>query len=77
VIDKTGIDGRFNIHLDLSAAELGHRANAGSGDPDPADPYSAFDAVRTAVRKLGMRLEPTKGSGEFLIIDHVERPSEN
>jgi uncharacterized protein (TIGR03435 family) len=30
-----------------------------------------------AVEKLGLKLEPAKGRGEFLVIDRVERPSEN
>jgi uncharacterized protein (TIGR03435 family) len=30
-----------------------------------------------AFRKIGLKLEPAKGSGQFIVIDHVERPSEN
>jgi uncharacterized protein (TIGR03435 family) len=34
--------------------------------------------VFTAVQdQLGLKLESTKGPGEVLVIDHVERPSEN
>jgi uncharacterized protein (TIGR03435 family) len=81
VVDKTGIAGMFNIHLDLSATDLGYPADARSSDPaapaTPADASSIFDAVRTAVQKLGLKLDPAKGPGEFLIIDSVERPSEN
>jgi uncharacterized protein (TIGR03435 family) len=36
-----------------------------------------FDAVRAAVRKLGLRLDPVKGTAEFLVIDRVERPTAN
>jgi uncharacterized protein (TIGR03435 family) len=67
VIDKTGIEGMLNIDLDLSANDL--------SDSAPSDPFAMFDAVRTAVRKLGLRIEPAKGPGEFLVIDRVERPS--
>lgn len=79
VIDKTGITGEFDIELDLTDADL-HLAVA---RPDPAlaatpdDEYAVFDAVRRALRKLGLNLESTKGPGEFLVIDNVERPSEN
>lgn len=64
-IDKTGIVGLYNIHLDLSAAE------------NQTDPSLISAAVRSAVRKLGLKLEPAEGSGEFLVIDNVERASEN
>ncbi len=80
VIDKTGIAGMFDIHLDLYLADLGH---PGPGLSDPAAPATAtdqgdiFTAAKSAVKKLGLNLEPTKGPGEFLVIDHIERPSEN
>ncbi len=81
VIDKTGIAGTFNIHLDLSVADFGYPADPRSIDPAapaaPADPASVFDAVRTAVQKLGLKLEPAKGPGEFLVVDSVARPSDN
>ena len=78
VTDKTGIEGVFDIHLDVSQAELGHR------DPGPSDPAVAAtqpesdpSAIITAVRELGLKLEATKGPGDFLVIDSVERPSPN
>jgi uncharacterized protein (TIGR03435 family) len=33
-----------------------------------------FDVLQ---EQLGLRLQPTKGPGEFLMIDHIERPSED
>jgi uncharacterized protein (TIGR03435 family) len=29
------------------------------------------------MKKLGLSIQPTEGPGEFLVIDHIERPSEN
>jgi uncharacterized protein (TIGR03435 family) len=80
VVDRTGIVGEFDMHLDLSWDELfpSDRPNGVPGSdaaaPGPRDPLSAFTA---AVQKLGLRLEPSKAPSEFLVIDHVERPSEN
>jgi bla regulator protein blaR1 len=79
VVDRTGLAGKFDIHLDLSFDELFPFARRDSaGDPAaaaaPSDPLTAIIA---AVQKLGLKLEPAKATGEFLVIDHVERPSEN
>jgi len=40
----------------------------------PQEDESIFTAMPEA---LGLRLEPAKGRVETLVIDHVERPSEN
>ena len=79
VFDKTGIAGRFDLHLELSSADLFPRPPSMPTDPTapmiPADPSGG--SISTAVSKLGLKLVPSKMLGEFLVIDHVERPSEN
>ena len=70
----------FDVHLNLSAADLGHPVPKLSDSGEPAtrpDPADIFSTVRTALPKLGLKLEPAKGPSEFLVIDHVERPTEN
>jgi uncharacterized protein (TIGR03435 family) len=42
-----------------------------------ADPADIFIAFQDALEKYGLKLESARGPGEFLVIDHVERPSEN
>ena len=79
VIDKTGITGRFDIHLECAFDDTTRGAvpaNAGDFVPpeDPTGGASIFTAVQ---QQLGLKLEPTKGPGEFLVIDRVERPTEN
>ena len=34
-------------------------------------------SIFTAIQELGLRLEPTKGPVEFLVIDHIEKPGPN
>jgi len=83
LIDKTGITGRFDFHLEFAPDETTPRLLHGGDDLDAASPAafaddSAGPSVFTAVQqRLGLKLEPAKGPGEFLVIDHVERPSEN
>jgi uncharacterized protein (TIGR03435 family) len=81
VIDKTGLAGRFNIHLEVSPAELSPRFVAGSSvtqldsslGVDSAGP-SIFTALE---QQLGLKLEPGKGPVTILVIDHIEQPSGN
>jgi uncharacterized protein (TIGR03435 family) len=66
VIDKTGLTEKFDFHIEYAPNGV-----APSDDPD------ALPSVFTALQALGLKLEPAKGPRDFLVIDHVERPSEN
>jgi uncharacterized protein (TIGR03435 family) len=80
VIDKTGIEGLFDIHLDINSEAHPAEEVTGVGaaaQPTRPDPGRGYSDARAALQKLGLRLEPAKGSGRFLVLDHVERPSEN
>lgn len=79
VIDKTGISGMYDVHLELTLADLpiGPRTVAPSepgAEPSATDPVGS---VTAALRKLGLVLQPAKGLGEFLVIDRVELPTVN
>jgi uncharacterized protein (TIGR03435 family) len=65
VINKTGITGQFDIHLEFTPDRNSDAPNAGP---------SIFTAIE---EQLGLKLVSAKGPGEFLIIDRVERPSGN
>jgi uncharacterized protein (TIGR03435 family) len=71
VIDKTGIAGTFNIHLDLSAADLGYKVPGAQ-----TDPALILAGLNHALDSLGLKLEATNGPNEFIVIDSVERPSD-
>jgi uncharacterized protein (TIGR03435 family) len=81
VIDKTGIVGVFDIRMKLTAADLFHGLSFGpNGPPVDTTPDASEPAgvsVFAAVQKLGLKLEAAKASGDFLVIDRVEKPSEN
>ena len=82
VIDKTGITGVFDFHLESlwensAPADRAAGSNNPPGPPIRPDPADVFVAARTALKKFGLKLEPAKGLGEFLVVDRVEKPSEN
>jgi len=72
VFDRTNLQGKFNIHF-------AYAVETGTVDDRPIDLGSVqapplFDVLQ---EQLGLRLQPTKGPGEFLMIDHIEHPSED
>jgi uncharacterized protein (TIGR03435 family) len=66
VLDKTGFTGTFDLHLEFARDEA--IVNGTSSGP----------SLATAVQdQLGLRLQSAKGPVEVLVIDSVQRPSEN
>jgi len=79
VIDKTGITSYFEIQLvfspDDSAAPRPVTADpGGSAAVRAPDAPGIFQAIQ---EQLGLRLVPAKGPVDVLVIDHIQRPSEN
>jgi uncharacterized protein (TIGR03435 family) len=75
VINKTGLTGRYDI--DLRCAPGSGQApfyEADQAQPPDASTPSLFTAIQ---EELGLRLVSTRAPVEVLVIDHIERPSEN
>ena len=70
VVNKTGITGLFDFHLEFAPDEP---TGAGATPAEVPGP-SIFAALE---RQLGLKPEVAKAPGDFLVIDHVERPSAN
>ena len=63
VVDQTGVEGDFDISM--------------TWNPDTA-PDAEGPSIYTALQEqLGLRLESKKGPVEVIVIESVERPSEN
>jgi bla regulator protein BlaR1 len=79
VINRTGIAGIFDYHLVFTPDETTPRgAFEGDSPAQPRPDGAAGPSIFTAIQEqLGLKLEPAKGAGEFLVIDSVVRPSEN
>ena len=81
VLDRTDLKGPYDFTLEWTPAP-GEGAAELMGLPPRAEPPSSGDSngpsIFTALQdQLGLKLESTKGPAEILVIDHVERPSEN
>jgi uncharacterized protein (TIGR03435 family) len=77
VTDKTGVEGKFDFDLTWTPDES-QFTGMGIRVPATADNPNAPPALFTAIQEqLGLKLEPQKVPAEVLVIDHVERPSEN
>ena len=74
-VDRTGLDGVFDVRLDLSLADLGGARDVVPKSASPTAPHDAAAALAKALAKVGLRLEPAHGRGEFLVIERVELPS--
>jgi len=72
VQNDTGLTGRYDFVMQ-------HPANLTASTPQPDSP-SAPDpgpTIFSAVAELGLKLVPAKRTVETLVIDHVEKPSDN
>jgi uncharacterized protein (TIGR03435 family) len=66
VIDRTGITEKFDFHIEFTPEGA-----------EPSDDADASPFIFAALAQLGLKLEPAKGPRDFMVIDRVERPSEN
>jgi bla regulator protein BlaR1 len=76
IVDRTGLTGTYDLNLKwtpLQAAASGGGASGTSSSPD-AEGVSLFTAI---AEQLGLKLVPTKAPTQVVVIDHIERPSEN
>jgi uncharacterized protein (TIGR03435 family) len=70
VIDRSSLSGAYAFSLTFSPRLPGPPTN-----PDAAD--AAPDVFAALPEQLGLRLESARGPVDVLIIEHIERPTEN
>jgi uncharacterized protein (TIGR03435 family) len=77
VIDRTGLTERYDFTLrwtpDDNQAQVSSSAS-GLPSADPTGSPSIFTAIQ---EQLGLKLESAKAPVEIIVIDHIDRPSEN
>jgi uncharacterized protein (TIGR03435 family) len=72
VVNKTGLTGRYNLTLRWTPDDA--PAPLLNGAPDPDAPPGLFAAIQ---EQLGLKLESGIGPVPVLVIDHIDKPSEN
>lgn len=73
-IDKTGLVGYYKMVLEADRGPLSGGAGPDVAATTPGSAPSIFTALQ---EQLGLKLESTRAQVEVLVIDHIERPSEN
>jgi bla regulator protein blaR1 len=79
VFDKTGTGALFSFNVEFAHDE----STPGDFPPEiidhffPPSDIPPGSSIFTVLEGLGLKLEPTKGPQGIMVVDHVERPSEN
>ena len=72
VVNNTGLEGNYDFKLEWTP-------DSGPSAPDgqPAETSLGPSIFSALQQQLGLRLEAAKGPVDVLVIDHVDKPSEN
>ena len=77
VVDRTGLQGRFDFTLTWTPDDSQFRSMGARIPPPPADgsgPPGLFTAIQ---EQLGLKLDSSTGPADVIVIDRVEKPSDN
>lgn len=78
VLDATGIEGRWDFHLNYILAGNLRTITQGQAAGDAPTPAGGLSLVEAVDKQLGLKMELRKRPFPVLVIDHVEEhPSEN
>src|SRR3984885_6239425 len=69
VLDQTGMTGKYDFELQRNSVRVPEGAELPTG---PRDPSLVWD-----LKTLGLKAVPIKIKTETLVIDHIDRPSDN
>jgi uncharacterized protein (TIGR03435 family) len=72
VLDKTGLPGRYTLDVREPQQMAAPSATSNGESEDERRP-----AVADSLKSVGLELKPAKEQVEFLVIDHVEKPTAN
>jgi uncharacterized protein (TIGR03435 family) len=70
VVDRTGLTGFYDVNIELPPLQPATAVDAGAADPG----VSVFTVLQ---EQLGLRVEEGRGPVEVMVVDRLERPTEN
>jgi uncharacterized protein (TIGR03435 family) len=80
LLDRTELSGLYEVDTE-GWVPMTARPPSNDGNPPSAEAIAMADPARPTLflimDRLGLRMEPGKGSVDVWVIEHVERPSEN
>jgi uncharacterized protein (TIGR03435 family) len=78
VVDRTGLTGLYDFELQFSMqGQMPLTTQGAVSGAVPAAPIDDGPTMFDAVREMGLKLESERGPVEHLVIDSVERPTED
>jgi uncharacterized protein (TIGR03435 family) len=79
IADKTGLMGIYDIDFALEEVRLSPPPTGGGvrGGGSPQERQFTPPIPKALEEQLGLRLERGKAPAEFVVIDHIEQPTEN
>jgi len=83
VIDMTGLEGRYDLTLEVAMEDLvgmkrmaggmGPGPHAGGGDGGPAPDGNPRASMFSAVQQLGLKLDARKAPVDFIVVENAEK----
>jgi uncharacterized protein (TIGR03435 family) len=74
VVDRTGLQGRYDLHIEFTPAFVDAPNGDGSQVANPSAD-SGPDLFTALVEQAGLKLQAERGQVPIIVIDHVERPT--
>jgi bla regulator protein blaR1 len=71
VVDRTGLTGKFDFEMTFLSDHVKGQPIGPPVEDEPNAPPGIFTAIQD---QLGLKLVPSKGPTEIMVIDHVEKP---
>jgi len=76
IVDRTGLQGRFDFTLNWTPDESQFKGMGVQVPPPPAD--AKFPGLFTAIQEqLGLKLDSVTAPVEVIVVDKIEKPSDN